>query len=147
MPIQQYRQGLLSALSNHYKTYRDLYQVTRKQNDHLKKKEMHSLFKTNGKKENLVESLKLTEKEIENYQQEWGNFKENLSPEDRQKVHEMLENIKSVIRDIMSVESENKELIESHKKEVKKNISKLNANKSKIRKYVMQDQLYRDNLS
>lgn len=147
MAIQQYRQGLLSALSNHYKTYRDLYQVTRKQNDHLKKKEMHSLFKTNGKKENLVESLKLTEKEIENYQQQWGNFKENLSPEDQKKVHEMLENIKSVIRDIMSVESENKELIESQKKEVKENISKLNANKSKIRKYVMQDQLYKDRLS
>ena len=144
MAIQQYRQGLLSALSNHYKTYRDLYQVTRKQNDHLKKKEMHSLFKTNGKKENLVESLKLTEKEIENYQQQWGNFKENLSPEDQKKVHEMLENIKSVIRDIMSVESENKELIENQKKEVKENISKLNANKSKIRKYVMQDQLYKD---
>ncbi len=147
MAIQQYRQGLLSALSNHYKTYRDLYQVTRKQNDHLKKKEMHSLFKTNGKKENLVESLKLTEKEIENYQQQWGNFKENLSPEDQKKVHEMLENIKSVIRDIMSVESENKELIENQKKEVKENISKLNANKSKIRKYVMQDQLYKDRLS
>ncbi len=147
MAIQQYRQGLLSALSNHYKTYRDLYQVTRKQNDHLKKKEMHSLFKTNGKKENLVESLKLTEKEIENYQQQWGNFRENLSPEDQKKVHEMLENIKSVIRDIMSVESENKELIESQKKEVKENISKLNANKSKIRKYVMQDQLYKDRLS
>ncbi len=147
MPIQQYRQGLLSALSNHYKTYRDLYQVTRKQNDHLKKKEMQSLFKMNGKKENLVESLKLTEKEIETYQQQWGDLKENLSPEDRKKVHEMLENIKTVIRDIMSVESENKQLIETQKKEVKENISKLNANKSKIRKYVMQDQLYKDRLS
>ncbi len=147
MPIQQYRQGLLSALSNHYKTYRDLYQVTRKQNDHLKKKEMQSLFKMHGKKENLVESLKLTEKEIETYQQQWGDLKENLSPEDRKKVHEMLENIKTVIRDIMSVESENKQLIETQKKEVKENISKLNANKSKIRKYVMQDQLYKDRLS
>ena len=143
MPIYQYKEGLLTALSNHYRTYQNLYKISKKQNDFLKKKEMDFLFKTNPKKENLVESLKLSEREINTYQKKWKDLRDSLSFDDRQEVHKILENIESVAKELLNVESENKKMLESQKNEVKNNISRLTLNKKNIKKYILQEQLYK----
>jgi len=143
MPIHQYKEGLLTALSNHYRTYQNLYKLSKKQNDFLKNKEMDSLFETTPKKENLVESLKLSEKEINSYQRKWNDLRDNLSFEDRQEVQKVLENIQSVVKDLLSMENENKKLLENQKSEVKSSLSRLSVNKRNIRKYILQEQLYK----
>lgn len=143
MPIHQYKEGLLNALSNHYHTYQNLYKLSKKQNNFLKKKELNSLFETNPKKENLVESLKLSEKEINQYQRKWNDLRGNLSFEDRQEVQKVLENIQSVVKDLLSMENENKKLLEDKKTEVKSDLSKLSMNKRNVKKYILQEQLYR----
>ncbi|GBD93658.1 hypothetical protein BMS3Abin05_01242 [bacterium BMS3Abin05] len=143
MSIHQYKEGLLTALSNHYQTYQDLFKISKKQNNYLKNKEVDSLFKTNPKKENLVESLKISEKEITHYKKEWSLFRDHLSFDDRQKVQKILENIQSIVKDLLSVEHENRNMAENQKNEVKSDLSKLAVNKKNIRKYILQEQLYR----
>lgn len=143
MAIQQYKEGLLTALSNHYHTYQNLYKLSKKQNNFLKDKKMDSLFETHPKKENLVESLKLSEKEINNYQKNWNDFRDNLSFEDHQEVQKVLENIQFVVKNLLAMENENKKLLENQKNEVKSRLSKISTNKRNIKKYILQEQLYK----
>jgi hypothetical protein len=117
---------LINALSLHRSTIQSLKKLSQQQNDFLKEKNYNQLFDSRDEKENLLENLKKWGNEIRNHYANSASLQEKLTIGEKEKLVTITENISSIVEDVLTLEMENKVLLEKRKGELSDELGTIN---------------------
>jgi len=109
---------LINALNLHKNTVHSLWQLSKQQNNFLKKKDYNKLFDSRQEKENLLQSLKKWGIEIRYYYDNWSEWQEKLNGEEKRSVGLIMNKITKTIENLLMLEIENRTLLEQRKQEL-----------------------------
>ncbi len=117
---------LINALSLHKITIESLWELSQKQNNLLKEKKFTKLFNSREKKETLLHSLKKWGIEIRHYYENWFDWQESLTKNERNRLLAVTESISSIVENILTLEMENRILLEERKIELSEELGAVN---------------------
>ena len=117
---------LINALNLHRNTVQSLWQLSKLQNDFLKQKNFTKLFSIREEKENLLCNLKKRSHEIRFYYENWFEWKHKLSKRERNRLVSITDNISVLIERMLSLEMENRLLLEKRKDELAQELGTVN---------------------
>ncbi len=117
---------LINALSLHKITIESIWELSKKQNNLLKEKKFNKLFNSREKKENLLHSLKKWGIEIRHYYENWFDWQDSLTKNERNRLLVVTEAISSIVGNILAMEMENRILLEDRKIELAEELGAVN---------------------
>ena len=113
---------LINALNLHKSTIQSIWELSLKQNNLLKAKKFSKLFDSRHKKESLLQSLKKWGVEIKQYYENWNDWQDEISDKERNRLLVVTDNISSMVENVLSLEMENRILLEERKIELAKEL-------------------------
>lgn len=117
---------LINALNLHRNTVKSLWQLSKQQNDFLKQKKFTKLFAIREEKENLLQNLKRKSNEIRYYSEGYLEWQNKLSHNERDRLVSITNNISIIVEEMLSLEMENRALLEKRKDELNKELGTIN---------------------
>lgn len=109
---------LINALNLHKNVVHSLWKLSKRQNNLIKKHNFSRLFASREEKEDLLDRMRKWGGEIRHYYENWSDWQNELTEDERSKILTLVEAISNVIEDVMVVESENRSLLEKKKVEL-----------------------------
>jgi hypothetical protein len=103
-----------------------LWQLSKLQNDFLKQKKFTKLFAIREEKEHLLCNLKKRSHEIRFYYEHWFEWKNKLSKKERNRLVSITDNISLLVEQMLSLEMENRVLLEKRKDELAQELGTVN---------------------
>jgi len=117
---------LINALNLHRNTVQSLWQLSKQQNDFLKQKKFSKLFEIREEKENLLHNLRIKGNEIRYYYENCFEWQDKLSHRERSRLVSITDNISGIVEKMLSLEMENRALLEKRKEELNKELGTVN---------------------
>lgn len=117
---------LINALNLHKSTVQSLKQLSQQQNEFLKEKNYNQLFDSRDEKENILENLKKWGNEIRHHYTDSVGLQGQLTILEKEKLVSITENISSIVEEVLSLEMENRILLEKRKGELSDELGAIN---------------------
>lgn len=117
---------LINALNLHKSTVQSLKQLSQQQNEFLKEKNYNQLFDSRYEKESLLENLKKWGNDIRNYYANSCDLHKQLTDGEKAKLVTITEKISSIVEEVLSLEIENRVLLEERKVELSDELGAIN---------------------
>ncbi len=109
---------LINALNLQKSAVDSLWKLLKKQNNFIKKENFTRLFASREDKELLLQRLKKWANEIRYYYENYSEWQNQLTEQERASILMLVGGISQTIEDMLVVESENRNLLERRKNEL-----------------------------
>jgi len=127
---------LIQILDRHLALFSELRKIALKQNQFLREGDIQSFLLAKSRQQNLFRTLREHRAEIERYHACWTRSKLRIPHADKARIFHLIRQIEEVIKGLLEVERQNKELVNSAQGDVRETIRRLQNNARAIKKYL-----------